>query len=71
MQEQRNDNVISLFDQKKAVSAGQLASGHSEEINDEQAFLEVMRRNAENQQRLRQDRNKANKSVLRSYRIKT
>ena len=62
------DNVISLFNRDKKNKA-------KEKLGDEQQdgaelFADVIRRNSETMERLRMERNKANRSVLRSYRIK-
>lgn len=59
------DNVISLFSSqpKKVVGA-------AESIQQEESFEDVMKRNQSTKERLRKERNQANKSVIRSYRLK-
>jgi hypothetical protein len=60
--------VVSLFkarEQKAAVDAEATS-----EAKPGESFEDVMRRNAENRERLRKERSKANQSVLRSYKIK-
>ncbi len=61
-------NVVSLF-QKKTDAAAQAASS-GDEKKDEESFDDVMTRNAKNAERVAKERANANKSVLRSYRIK-
>lgn len=56
--------VISLFDAKRKVSE------EEEESTEGMTFKEIAERNHKNAERLRKERNQANKSVLRSYRIK-
>lgn len=64
--------VVSLFDAKKASdSASQVSTNaQDQKPTSELSFEEVMRRNAENHERLQKERLKANSSVLKSYRIK-
>lgn len=59
-------NVISLFAAKKAQAEGEDKKPEGEAPS----FLDVMKQNAKNKERLEKERNSANKSVLRSYRIK-
>lgn len=69
--EKSTTNVISLFKGKKPASQGILSDDctiHS--IDEQESFDNVMRRNQENKEKLRQERLKANQSVLKSYRIK-
>lgn len=61
------NNVISLF---AARASKEEKKNETSRKNMDSLFLEAMRRNAENNQKLKQDRLKANKSVLKSYRIK-
>ena len=58
---QENHKVISMFD-RKPESKGD----DSEELT----FEEIVKRNMENKERMRRDRAKANKGVIRSYRLK-
>ncbi len=63
-------NVVSLFGAKKTVPSHVNAP---KELNAEQSadsFLNSMKKNVENAERMRQERLKANKSVLRTYNIK-
>jgi molecular chaperone GrpE (heat shock protein) len=41
-----------------------------EEVDSTEAFKEVLRKNEENRQRMKKEREKANKGVIRSYRLK-
>lgn len=68
--EEKENKVISLAGFKKAEASG---SKSQEEIQPEdpvEAFRQAMARNAYNRERLNAERKKANKSVLKSYRIK-
>ena len=74
---QKTDNVISMFGRRSTVSDQTCAAstenqGQEEEsgLSTEEMFQMTMKRNADIQKRLRDSRTKANKSVLRSYRIK-
>lgn len=62
---QSSENVINLFGKKPAPK-----NLDSQENADENyTFAEIMRRNAENKERERKERVKANKGVIRSYRL--
>jgi hypothetical protein len=68
---QKTDNVVSLFsNREKAKEASASESATSELPEDPEAFKDVMSKNAKNKERLEKERANANKSVLRSYRIK-
>ena len=62
--------------EKKVVSLENFRKDKTveQDLDDEQdetfCFEEIMRRNLENKQRLSKERNKANSSVIRSYRLK-
>ena len=59
--------IISFAEAKKKLeSRNSLSSVEEQPIS----FAEAMRKNMENKNRLQKDRLKANKSVLKSYRIK-
>lgn len=61
-------NVVSIFKAREPLSP---EAGIGQDTDAQvDLFKETMRKNAENKKRLSQDRNKANHSVLRSYRIK-
>lgn len=62
--------VVSLFESRKKEESATVNGSPSETTDPNSLFLEAMRRNAENRERLKSERAKANKSVLRSYRIK-
>ncbi len=65
--ETQKTNVVSLFNARdKAVdSASQAETGA-----DDESFEATMERNKRNKDRIEKERLNANKSVLRSYRIK-
>ena len=62
-------NVVSIFS-KRAASHEDQADQQADVKKDTESFEQVMQRNLANQQRMRQERLSANKSVLKSYRIK-
>tara|TARA_B100000902_G_C27131199_1_gene823689 strand:+ start:721 stop:942 length:222 start_codon:yes stop_codon:yes gene_type:complete len=66
-QGQKNEGkVVSIFDSKAATR-----KVAEEENTEELSFVEIMRKNAENFDRMRKERTKSNKGVIRSYRLKT
>jgi len=74
-QDTQKSNVVSLFAAREnaqpAVEAQTaVASGAQPDSADEESFADIMQRNAKNKERLEKERATANKSVLRSYRIK-
>ena len=67
-QDTTKGNVVSLFARKSSEGAAQNAE-HAVDPNDE-SFTDIMERNRKNKERVEKERLNANKSVLRSYRIK-
>lgn len=70
-QETQKPNVVSLFAAREKAAA----KTHDQPATDDTApkaesFQDVMERNSKNTERLAKERANANKSVLRSYRIK-
>lgn len=64
--ENHQGNVVSIFGKKEKV----MKSDENElELNDEE-FDSIIEKNRKNKERERRERLNANKSVLRSYRIK-
>ena len=61
--------VISLFGSRVASDLIEKKSEVKDEVSAE-SFFDSMRKNGENAERLRKERLNANKSVLKSYRIK-
>ena len=61
------ENVINLFAKKSAKESSN--SEKSDEEKKSESFAEIMKRNAENKERVKQERLKANKGVIRSYRL--
>lgn len=59
--------VVSLFSRK---SAAPQVDKSNPEVGAEELFNSIMQKNEENRKRLAADRLKANKGVLRSYKIK-
>ena len=76
MQGPRNesDNIISIFRARKAETANPEVPVKSEEQEQaagaEENLNNVVRRNLDNAERVRQERLKANRDVLKSYKIK-
>lgn len=74
-QETPSANVVSLFGNRQKAAQSAATTDEAEKTSaDEQkgeSFLDVMTRNAKNAERMAKERANANKSVLRSYRIKT
>ncbi|MEZ4741156.1 MAG: hypothetical protein R3B45_01690 [Bdellovibrionota bacterium] len=69
--ESDKNNVLSLFGARSSnekSSKDQIEQNATPEGSD--PFAEAMRRNEENRKRMMKERLKANKGVLRSYRIK-
>jgi hypothetical protein len=67
--EKPTSNIVSLFGAKKSPVEDETKASCDSEASKE-SFLDAMRKNFENQERLRKERLKANQSVLKSYRIK-
>jgi len=64
---EESTKVVSLFSRKPANEEPKKSTP---EVGAEELFNSVMQKNEENRRRLAEDRLKANKGVLRSYRIK-
>lgn len=67
--EKPTSNIVSLFGAKKNAAEAEIKASEQEEVPKE-GFLDAIKKNFENQERLRKERLKANQSVLKSYRIK-
>lgn len=67
--EKPTSNIVSLFGGKKVTAQEEQKASDQPEASKE-SFLDAMRKNFENEERLRKERLKANQSVLKSYRIK-
>ncbi len=63
---QKQDNVVSLFTARQQAKAADKTEAPAQT----ESFEDVMTRNAKNKERVEKERLSANKSVLRSYRIK-
>ena len=61
--------VVSIFDRKKRELELE-AELNAENAESSESFLSIMEKNRESKERMKKDRNKANRSVLRSYRLK-
>lgn len=65
--------VINIFEAKKEKKDKEIQKPKEEEsdqVDFQGLFEEAIKKNEENKKRLKEERLKANKSVLRSYRIK-
>jgi hypothetical protein len=67
--EKPTSNIVSLFGAKKTAVETEKKASEQEEVPKE-GFFDAIKKNFENQERLRKERLKANQSVLKSYRIK-
>ena len=67
-----NDKVVNLFARRQTSTekTDTTEAASTEDGADSESFSDSMRKNAENADRLRRERLKANQSVLKSYRIK-
>ncbi len=66
---EKDSKVVSLAD--RSSQASKESSSNAAAAKDEAFDWETtMKRNAENASRMKNDRNKANKGVIRSYRLK-
>lgn len=63
-------DVVSLQERIEKVNK-ELEAEQAGQVVEENSFEETMRKNAENKRRQEEDRKKANKGVIRSYRLKT
>ncbi|MBM4250443.1 MAG: hypothetical protein FJ146_00550 [Deltaproteobacteria bacterium] len=69
----KQSNVVSLFtvrDKSAAKAVDQADAEMASNTPETPAFDDVMTKNARNQERMAKERANANKSVLKSYRIK-
>ena len=71
---ENENNVVSLFEARKKIKEEDkvVTKKADEKIEEEvgQFFSDTIKKNSETRSRLKTDRNKANKSVIRSYRLK-
>ena len=58
-----SENVVSLFDRKRTKKP-------TKKAEEEFDFETIMKKNSESKNKLSNDRKKANKGVIRSYRLK-
>jgi hypothetical protein len=71
--ENATSKLVSLFGSRKEANPDEkeVKAAESESSSkDEPSFSDAMKKNMENEERLRKERLKANQSVLKSYRIK-
>lgn len=64
-----DNNVVSLFGSKIKKEVKDIMASEND-VEEELSFVEIMKRNAENFSRVKKDRARANKGVVRSYRLK-
>lgn len=62
------DKVVSIFSARKASESA--PKSIAPKSSPGESFDEVMRRNAENLERMRRERLQANKGVIKSYKLK-
>jgi hypothetical protein len=68
--ESNKDKVVSIFSARQKADSQTPDKSSDAETQSGLSFEEVMRKNAENLDRMRRERLQANKGVLKSYRIK-
>lgn len=68
--ESQKDKVVSIFSARQKDAAPASDASIPSDSNSGKSFDEIMRRNAENLERMRRERLQANKGVLKSYKIK-
>jgi hypothetical protein len=71
--ENATSKLVSLFGSRKEANPDEKevkAAESDDSSKDEPSFMDAMKKNMENEERLRKERLKANQSVLKSYRIK-
>ena len=66
----KDSKVVSLTDRANQTSKEREAGSEQAQTDASFDWDAVMRRNADNASRMKTDRNKANKGVIRSYRLK-
>lgn len=59
--------IINIFDAKRKLEK---ESKEKKENEENMSFDEIIKKNEENRKRMKKDRERANKSVTRSYRLK-
>jgi len=64
----KSAKIVSLFDSREKQKAE--AEQNAADLVGEESFTDVVAKNMKNKERLEKERANANKSVLRSYRIK-
>jgi hypothetical protein len=72
-QDTQKTNVVSLFNSRQKGEldhAAAFGDAHGDAPISEESFQDIMERNLKNKERQAKERANANKSVLRSYRIK-
>lgn len=67
--EKPTSNIVSLFGAKKTAAEDEKRASEQDETPKE-GFFDAIKKNFENQERMKKERLKANQSVLKSYRIK-
>lgn len=71
MRADSSDNVVSLFNRKPSDKVTKKDKESSDEIEESSdLFSDIIKKNFETRERMRKERNKANKGVIRSYRLK-
>jgi hypothetical protein len=70
---EQNNKVVSITDRNRnqQKTEGESSSqGSPVEVKEDFSWNDVMKRNADNASRMKREREKANKGVIRSYRLK-
>ena len=66
----QNENVVSLFAARNKAKESSEETKAEAQADEKESFSDVMERNMKNKERIEKERLNANKSVLRTYRIK-
>jgi len=67
----KESKVVSIFAAKKKMEARKEGNVEKKADSVDELFAEIIKKNMSNYDRQQKDRNKANQSVLRSYKLKS
>ncbi len=67
---ERDSKVVSIFERNEEKKKANENSSEEDVAAEDFTWSDVMKRNAENASRLKRERDKSNKGVIRSYRLK-
>lgn len=67
----QESNVVSIFAARKKLEARNSKDSNKQPDSVDDLFADIIKKNLSNTDRQSKDRNKSNKSVLRSYKLKS